>query len=193
MQDPFTYFKSLFQKSETSTAGNPFIHELITRSEEEKADFEFWKKTLVAQRLLDWLSDQYAVYQVAPERVDEAINFLNTPSSKGFAIQFHYTEYSKRHVTHLFDWLKLDSDPYDDLVLLAGHVCIDSWESGKLAQMILDKSIKEFGVMISDDMDYDFFDGDMHTGDLNELQYFIDSLGGAELLLMDQVLWMEMK
>ncbi len=106
MQDPFTYFKSLFKKSETSTAANPFIHELITRSEEEKVDFEFWKTTLVARRLLDWLSDQYAIYRVAPERIDEAMNFLNTPSSKGFAIQFHHTKYSKRDVTHLFDWLK---------------------------------------------------------------------------------------
>lgn len=106
MQDPFTYFKSLFKKSETSTAANPFIHELITRSEEEKADFEVWKNTLIARRLLDWLSDQYAIYRVAPEDVEEAINFLNTPSSKGFAIQFHQTKYSKRHVQHLFDWLK---------------------------------------------------------------------------------------
>ena len=106
MQDPFSYFKSLFQKSETSTSSNPFIHELITRTEEEKVDFEFWKNTLVASRLLDWLSDQYAVYQVAPNRVDEAISFLNTSSSKGFAIQFHHTQYSRRDVTFLFDWLK---------------------------------------------------------------------------------------
>jgi len=106
MQDPFSYFKSLFKKSETSTAANPFIHEMITRTEEEKADFEFWKKTLVARRLLDWLSDQYAIYRVAPERVEEVISFLNTPSSKGFAIQFHQTKYSERDVSHLFDWLK---------------------------------------------------------------------------------------
>lgn len=106
MQDPFSYFKSLFKKSENSTGANPFIHELITRTEEEKADFEFWKKTLVARRLLDWLSDQYAIYRVAPEQIDEPINFLNTPSSKGFAIQFHQTKYSERDVSHLFDWLK---------------------------------------------------------------------------------------
>jgi len=93
---------------------------------------------------------------------------------------------------HLFDWLKLDSSPYDDLVLLAEHVTIDAWEPGELAQMILDKSIKEFGVILTDDMDFDIFDGDMHTGDLNELQGWIDSLGGAELLLMDQVLWIAM-
>ena len=94
---------------------------------------------------------------------------------------------------HLFDWLKLDSDPYDDLVMLARHINIDVWTPGELAQMILDKSIKKFGVTITDDMDYDFFDGDMHTGDLSELQGWIDSLGGAELILMDQVLWMEME
>lgn len=106
MQDPWSYFKSLFQQSETSSGSNPFIHELIDRTETEKKDYAFWKETLVARRLLDWLGDQYAVYRLEPQRVDEAINFLNTPSSKGFAIHFNQTQYSKRDVTHFFDWLK---------------------------------------------------------------------------------------
>lgn len=69
-------------------------------------DYEHWKKTLVRRRLTDWLIDQYAIFRVLPEDIDEAIDFLNTPSSKGFVIHFYKTQYSKRDVRHLCTYLK---------------------------------------------------------------------------------------
>lgn len=97
--------KELFKQAEAGSPSNPTVHELIERSPAEKADYESWKKTLAKQRLLNWLMDQYAIHQVGG-RLDSAIDFLNTPSSKGFVIHFHETNYSEREVTHFFHYLK---------------------------------------------------------------------------------------
>lgn len=106
MADIWDYFKNLFKKSEESSPTQPYLHEVIERSEAEKSDYEFWKTTLVRRRLIDWLSDQYAIFRVLPQDVDEAMDFLNTPSSKGFVIHFYKTNYSRRDVTFLMDYLK---------------------------------------------------------------------------------------
>ncbi len=106
MADLWDYFKNLFKKEEQSSPSNPLIHEVIERSKTEKEDYEKWIKTLVRRRLQAWLADQYAIYAVLPADIDEAMDFLNTPSSKGFVIHFHKTQYSLRDVTHFFDFLK---------------------------------------------------------------------------------------
>jgi hypothetical protein len=106
MNNLWEYIKGLFQSAEESSATNPAVHEMIRRSEEEKADYDHWKNTLVCRRLLDWLQDQYAIYTVLPDDIDEAIDFLNLPSSKGFVIHFHKTQYSRRDATHFLDYLK---------------------------------------------------------------------------------------
>lgn len=96
----------LAEQVEQSSPHTPIIHELIQRSEEEQADYTQWKSSFVLRRLLDWLSDQYAVSRVAPDDVDEALDFLDTPSSQGFVIHFHKTRYARREITHFFDYLK---------------------------------------------------------------------------------------
>lgn len=106
MPSIWRYFKQLFREAEQSTPANPAVHEWITRSEEEKADYEHWKNTLDKRRLTDWLNDQYATYQVLPQETDEAIDFLDTPSSKGFVVYFLKTGYSKEETGYLFDYLK---------------------------------------------------------------------------------------
>ena len=106
MADFWEYFKNLFRKAEESSPSDPLIHEVIKRSEEELADFKVWSESLVRRRLLDWLFDQYAIYRVLPEDIDEAIDFLNTPSSKGFAVYFYKTQYSIRDTRHFLDYLK---------------------------------------------------------------------------------------
>ena len=106
MENIWKYFKNLFHKAEESSPSQPLIHEMIQRSETERADYQRWKNTLVCRRLMDWLNGQYAIYRTAPKDIDEALDFLDTPSSKGFVIHFHKTRYSKRDVTHFFDFLK---------------------------------------------------------------------------------------
>lgn len=106
MTDIWEYFKNLFRKAETSSPSQPLIHEVIERTEEEQQDYQYWKETLVCRRLQDWLNDQYAVFCLAPEEIDDALDFLDTPSSKGFVIYFFKTRYSRRDVQHFFDYLK---------------------------------------------------------------------------------------
>ena len=106
MDNIWIYFKSLFAKAEQSSPSQPLIHELIERSDSEADDYQRWKNTLVCRRLMDWLDNQYAVYRVLPQDVDEGLDFLDTPSSKGFVIHFHHTRYSLRDATHFFDYLK---------------------------------------------------------------------------------------
>jgi hypothetical protein len=91
---------------ESSSPAQPVIHELIQRSDEEQADYLSWKSSFILRQLLDWLQQQYAVYQRHPQRVDKSIGFLNTPSSRGFLIYFHQTNYTRREATHLFDYFK---------------------------------------------------------------------------------------
>lgn len=100
------YLRNLFREVEESSPSNPAVHTLIKRSDEEKEDYRRWQDSLVKRRLIDWLGDQYAIYRVAPDDIDEAVDFLNTPSSKGFVIHFYKTNYTRREVTHFFDYLK---------------------------------------------------------------------------------------
>ena len=106
MADVWDYFKNLFKKAETSSPASPLIHEMIQRSAEETSDYLFWKNTLVCQGLRTWIREQHVVFQIAPDNLDEAVDFLDTPSSKGFVIHFHKTRYNHRDVVHLFDYLK---------------------------------------------------------------------------------------
>lgn len=106
MGDWWDDIRGLFQKAESSSPSHPAIHEMIERSSDEKVDFQHWKETIVRRRLQDWLFDQYAIFQALPHETDETLDFLSTPSSKGFAIHFSMTRYSQRDVQHYFDFLK---------------------------------------------------------------------------------------
>lgn len=106
MADFWDRLRNLFRTVEESSPSNPAVHELIRRSEDEKQDYAFWKDTLVRRRLQNWLADQYALFRVAPDDIDEALDFLDTPSSKGFVVYFFKTGYSRRDVQHFFDYLR---------------------------------------------------------------------------------------
>ena len=106
MPDLWGYFKSLFNQSRQSSPSQPLVHEMIVRSAEERQDYAHWKETLVCRRLKDWLHDQYSAFLLSGSCRDESIDFLDTPSSKGFVIHFYKTRYSNRDVAHFFDYLK---------------------------------------------------------------------------------------
>ena len=106
MKDIWDYLKGLFQQEEQSSSSNPYIHELIIRSEAEKQTFAAWKGSLEHRRLVDWLLDQYAIWLEFPQRLDPAVDFLNTASSKGFVVYLHKTSYSRQEATWLMDFLK---------------------------------------------------------------------------------------
>ena len=106
MSDFWKNLKNLFKAAEESSPHQPVIHESIERSEEEQADYERWKESLSKRRMLDWLRGEYLNYLHDPEGIDEAVDFLDTPSSKGFVIHFQKTRYPLREIIHLLDYLK---------------------------------------------------------------------------------------
>ncbi len=96
---------SLFEAAENSSGSDPAVHEMIERDDAELEAYARWKKTLARRRLLDWLTDQYALYRTTGGG-DREVDFLDTPSSKGFVIHFSETQYSKAEITHFFHYLK---------------------------------------------------------------------------------------
>jgi len=98
--------KNIFQAAEESSSINPTIHELIKRTPEEIKNYELWKNTLASRRLTDWLQNEYITFLTSPNNVDKSIDFLNTPSSKGFVIHFSRTQYRLDEITFFFDFLK---------------------------------------------------------------------------------------
>ncbi|MCB0571377.1 MAG: hypothetical protein KDC66_16515 [Phaeodactylibacter sp.] len=106
MDKLWPFFKSLFTKAEESSPSQPLLHELIERSETERQEYEHWKNTLARRHLSDWLWQQYGLYQALPAEIDEAAYFLDTPSSKGFAIRFSGLRYSDKDAVFFFDYLK---------------------------------------------------------------------------------------
>lgn len=106
MADLWETIKGWFRAEEKSSPNQPYIHELIERKPEETADFQQWKTSLIRRRLMDWLGQQYASFRVNPDHLDEALDFLHTPSSKGFVIHFFKTNYTQREATFLFDLCK---------------------------------------------------------------------------------------
>ena len=105
MSDLWNYVRNLFRSAEESTPAAPTVHEMIERGEAERADRERWQETLVRRRLTGWLADQYAIFLTEPDNVDKELDFLNTPSSKGFVIHLHRTNYNNRDLLHFLDYL----------------------------------------------------------------------------------------
>lgn len=89
-----------------SSPNQPAIHELIQRSEAEITAYERWKSSYILQRLLDGLAEQYAAFREQKETLDGSIDFLNIPSSQGFILHFHRTNYTREEATFLFDYFK---------------------------------------------------------------------------------------
>ena len=96
---------SLFEAAENSSPSEPAVHEVIERDDTELQAYQQWKRTLSRRRLLDWLTDQYALHQTTGA-TDQAVDFLDTPSSKGFVIHFSQTQYGKAEISHFFHYLK---------------------------------------------------------------------------------------
>jgi hypothetical protein len=89
-----------------SSPTQPAIHELIQRSEAEITAYERWKSSYILQRLLDGLEEQYAAFCEQKKTLDDSIDFLNIPSSQGFILHFHRTNYTREEATFLFDYFK---------------------------------------------------------------------------------------
>ena len=92
----WTEVKALFNSAQESSPTEPVLHEVLTRHRTHAEAFAEWRGGLVSRRLVDWLADQYARYLTDRRRVERSIDFLDTPSSKGFVIHFEDLQYSLR-------------------------------------------------------------------------------------------------
>jgi hypothetical protein len=105
--DLWKYVKDLFKEEAESSKLKPFIQEPLERSETEVESYEIWKRTLGKSRFLDWLNAQYALFKMSGEsEIDRTIDFLNTPSSKGFVIHYDRQIHNHQDFVHLFDYLQ---------------------------------------------------------------------------------------
>lgn len=100
------YIRSMFAQAANSHTAQPFIHELIERTGEETAALKQWKEMHVCRKLLDWVSHQYQLFSSLPEEKDDWIDFLHTPSSRGFVLHFFKTNYGRQETMLLFDLFK---------------------------------------------------------------------------------------
>jgi hypothetical protein len=105
--DLWQYMKDLFKAEQESNPKKPFIQEPLERDEVAVQSYDLWKRTLAKQRFLDWLNIQYATFVMSDETaIDTAIDFLNTPSAKGFVIHFDEQMHNRGDFIHLFDYLQ---------------------------------------------------------------------------------------
>ena len=120
------FFKNFFQEAEQSSSSKPLIREVISRDEKEMAAFNGWKNSLEQRRLMDWLTDQFAIWKVLPDDIHKAILFLDTPSSKGFAVRFRDLE-KKQNPIFFFDFLKEKTQALNYRIQIADT---RTWSSG---------------------------------------------------------------
>lgn len=106
MMQVWDFFKNFFREAEHSSASQPIFREQLVRSTAEKEAYGNWEGNLANRRIIGFLAEGYATYQSSPDNVDRALTFLNTPSSKGFAIHFSQTDYTLQDAKHLLDLLK---------------------------------------------------------------------------------------
>ncbi len=106
MTSVWDFFKNYFKEVEDSSASNPLVHEPIERTEKEVLALNEWRGSPECREIMAWLNDQYALWEVLPTDIDEGVDFLDTPSSKGFAVHFHKMEKGRQNAAHLLDYLK---------------------------------------------------------------------------------------
>ena len=106
MADIWQYFQNLFQKVEHSSKTEPLLHDPIIRKAAEIATYEKWKASHIKNQLVDWIAKEYGQFIKDGISVDKSIIFLDTISSKGFAIYFSNMRYTPQEATNLFDFLK---------------------------------------------------------------------------------------
>ncbi len=98
--------KKLFQASEQSSPVVPAFHEALERDEIFVNKYNTWKNGIVKKRFFTWLIDQYTIYQNQPTNIDQAFDFLDIPTSKGFAVHLFKTNYTKQEAQYILEYLR---------------------------------------------------------------------------------------
>ncbi|MEO1434658.1 MAG: hypothetical protein AAFV80_03925 [Bacteroidota bacterium] len=133
MSELWNQFKNLFRKADESSPSNPLIHEVIQRSEEEKAVYTEWVESLEKRRMIDWINMEYFTYLSNPTEVDPNLDFLETPMSNGFVLHFRPELHQRLDFVHFLDYLKAQ-------VLKIGYMSyvsdVRSYQKGKQVEEV---------------------------------------------------------
>ncbi len=106
MSSWWSKIKSIFNQSELSTPTQPAIHEVIKRSEHFLEEYDTWRGGPKHKKMLNWISEQYAIYQKKGREQSEYIDFLYTASTKGLAIHLANMEYGEDQSRFLMDYFR---------------------------------------------------------------------------------------
>lgn len=100
------YLRNLFLKAGKQPASAPFLHEVFEFDKTTTEEFEKWRDSSRRFEISDWIKNQYKIYGLQMEEMDECIDFLNTPSAKGFVIYMNNCDYSLRELKFYSVYLK---------------------------------------------------------------------------------------
>ncbi len=90
----WTDMKRVFAQADTSTKAEPVLHSLLTRHLDQAEKLRFWQQGIVCRAITDWISEAYGHFLLEGQARDEALDFLDTPSAKGFVVHFDRLQYS---------------------------------------------------------------------------------------------------
>ncbi len=99
------YLKQLFTATEQSSVSNPVHHELLKRSDQYLLEYETWKNSANRKQITDWLIAEFSVSKSNPQTLDEAIDFMDNPHSRGFII-YYRNEHPESAYLFLLDFLQ---------------------------------------------------------------------------------------
>ena len=129
--------RQVFAKAEASSKAAPVVHELLTRHRDQAAALASWRHGMICRQLLGWISDSYGHHLVDGQARDEAIDFLDTPSAKGFVIHFEKLQHSLLEAQ-----------------LLQLHLRQRVLDSGKVADATTGKALPAYRTQIADTKTY---------------------------------------
>jgi len=98
------FIKNLFQKQENGNA--PVLHEIISRTDAERHNYEVWKVNSHKDYLIGFLDKQIeSLWNDFPEESD-SVFVINNAKSRGFLFSYQPIQATPAEFTHLFDYLK---------------------------------------------------------------------------------------
>lgn len=97
--------KEILTQTDQSSAGQPVIHEVLTRSSQEVEEFQSWNQSVYKSATLEWLRSNFESY-FNGGKTDRSIAFLNTPSKKGFVLYLTDKILEVEHPEFLMDFIK---------------------------------------------------------------------------------------
>ncbi|MEZ4981464.1 MAG: hypothetical protein R2769_07750 [Saprospiraceae bacterium] len=87
-----TYLILVWPGWRESSANNPYLHELLERDNVWLESYKDWLSTSELDDVIAWVHGQWFLFHDNMESMDEGIDFLQTPSSKGLVLYFRRWE-----------------------------------------------------------------------------------------------------